>query len=179
MARLLVLLSYPIAWITFPGVMLRQFGRMLICRAMGVTVDYVKYFQFGAPFGYVTYDAPASIWRNLVIVAGPFFINSLAGFAVGVMAATFTAGGFVSDMLELSSTWLAMSLAKHAFAQIADGLLLRDALRAPGTPGLAKIIGYPMVALIYLGWIASVLFGDILYAAFIAIGFPALALGLT
>ncbi len=171
-ASLLYYLSYPIAWITFPGVMVRVLGRLFICKLLGVEVAQAKLFQFQRPFGYVAYTLPASIWTSLAIIAGPFFINTLAGLLIGFAAAWSEGDNDLRLLAQLFLLWLGVAIAKHAFAQHEEGPMLRAALKVQGTPGLAKVIGYPLMVLVYAGWIASVLFVDVLYGAFIAFAIP-------
>lgn len=171
-ASLLYYLSYPVAWITFPGVMVRVLGRRFICKSLGVEVSEAKLFQFRRPFGYVTYAPPASIWATLAIIIGPFFINTLLGLLVGFAAVWAEGDNDVRLLAQLFLIWLGVAIAKHAFAQHEEGPILRAALKTPGTPGLAKFIGYPTVVLIYGGWVASILFVDVLYGAFIAFAIP-------
>lgn len=171
-ATLLYYLSYPIAWITFPGIIVRMLGRLFICKVLKVEVVEAKIFQFKRPFGYVTYLPPASIWRSLAIIGGPFFVNTLTGLLIGFVAVWADGDSDLRMLAQLFLLWLGVAIAKHAFAQHEEGAMLRTALKAPGTPGLAKVIGYPIMVLIYAGWIASVMLGDVVYGAFVAFAIP-------
>ncbi len=153
--------------LTFPGVIVHEFAHKVMCQLTGTVVHAVKYFQIGNPSGYVIHERPDSIWKHMAIGVGPVLVNVVGGFIAGSLAVLSNA-----PLISIVLTWLGVSIAKHAFPSTEDARSIWDGLRAKATPFAAKIIGVPLVGLIYLGALASVFWIDVIFAGIVAVVIP-------
>jgi hypothetical protein len=60
----------------------------------------------------------------------------------------------------------------HAFPSRGDANVIWEAMKEESTPVWVKIIGYPVVGLIYLGALGSFFWLDLLYGIGVAVGLP-------
>ena len=166
--------GFVLSAVTFPGVIVHELAHQLFCRLYKVPVFKVVYFQFGNPAGYVLHEAPASKWQSIMISIGPFFVNTILGALIALPAAlpvfTFENGGWLDYVL----IYLGVSIAMHAFPSTGDANVIWEVLKEKDTNLLVKIIGYPLVGLIYLGSLGSFFWLDLMYGMAIAIGLPKL-----
>jgi hypothetical protein len=70
--------------------------------------------------------------------------------------------------------WLAISIAMHSFPSTGDARSIWDAVWTKGAPITARIVGSPLVAIIYLGALGSIFWLDALYGAAVVLGIPQL-----
>jgi hypothetical protein len=77
-----------------------------------------------------------------------------------------------AEPLDYVLIYLGVSIAMHAFPSSGDGNVIWQTLKDKTTPIWLKIIGYPIVGIIYLGSIGSFFWLDLLYGVGIAIGLP-------
>lgn len=170
--------GFVISIVTFPGVIVHEFAHQLFCRLYKVPVFKVVYFQVGNPAGYVLHEPAPNKWHNIMISIGPFFVNTILGALIALPAAlpifTFENGGLLDYVL----IYLGVSIAMHAFPSTGDANAIWEVLKEKDTNLLVKIIGYPLVGLIYLGSLASFFWLDLLYGMAIAIGLPKLIISL-
>lgn len=168
-----------ITFVTFPGVIVHELAHQLFCRIFKVAVFEVKYFQFSNPAGYVIHEKPSKQYQHLLIAVGPFILNSILGALIALPAAydimTFSD---TSNMLNYILAWLGVSIAMHSFPSTVDAKSIWDMLKESDTPLYLKIVGYPIVSLIYLGALGSVIWIDFIYAIFICTIFPKLMFSL-
>lgn len=68
--------------------------------------------------------------------------------------------------------WLGVSITMHAFPSTGDAQSMWDALQNPKTTVIAKLIGMPLIGLIYLGAIGSFIWVDLLYGVGVALLTP-------
>ena len=66
----------------------------------------------------------------------------------------------------------------HAFPSTGDANNIWKDVKDPETPFWAKIIGYPVVGLIYIGSIGSFFWLDLAYGVALAVGLPNLLIAL-
>lgn len=169
--------GFIITWLTFPGVIIHELGHQLLCRFTGTPVIEVCYFRFGNPAGYVTHERPSSIWKHLLIGFGPLLVNSAFGFLLGLVAA---AHFWQQESMKIPGgilTWLAVSVAMHSFPSTGDATSLWHALWGEESPMPARIVGTPLVGLIFLGAIGSVFWLDLIYGAVVAWVLPRALIG--
>lgn len=172
----MIIPGFMVTWATFPGVIVHEFGHELLCRATGTPVREVCYFRFGDPAGYVIHEQPTSIWKHFLIGFGPLFVNSILGFLLGLLAARNSLfGGMV--ILNVVMYWLAVSVAMHSFPSKGDADSLWHSIWNDQTPLLAKIVGAPLVVLIYVGAIGSFFWADLGYGLVVAAWLPKLLVG--
>jgi hypothetical protein len=168
----MIIPGFVISIVTFPGVIVHELAHALFCKLTGTTVRKVCYFRLGNPAGYVIHDRPASVWKHILIGVGPFFLNTLLGLALGIVAALahfdFEQPTAVSGVL----MWLAISIAMHSFPSTGDARSIWDAVWSKGAPFTAMLVGVPLVAIIFLGAAGSVVWLDLAYGCGVVIGLP-------
>ncbi len=166
--------GFLITWITFPGVVVHELAHELFCRLTGTTVREVCYFQFGIPSGYVIHDIPSASWKHLVIGFGPLIVNTLTGLIIALLSLPMRdATGFV-QIIYLILMWFAISIAMHSFPSTGDAQSLWHGIWKQPSSVSTKLIGTPLIALIYLGALGSVFWLDLIYGVSICIGIPEL-----
>ena len=158
-------LRIPREWIflaTFPGVMVHEFSHWLCCRLTGTRVIEVCWFNAERLEGYVVHEAPPRPWHHLLICAAPLLINSL--LAILLIACT-DHRIFLFDLpcWQQVLTWLAFTIAVHALPSGQDADNAWRAMRAEHTPGVTRMLGYPIAGLLHLA--AGLQCIDLAYAA--------------
>lgn len=173
----MIIPGFIISLVTFPGVIVHELAHVLFCRLTGTPICEVCYFRIGNPAGYVIHDQPSSVWRHILIGVGPFFLNSLIGLAAGVAAELMhmdldkmTTGGNVF-------VWLAVSIAMHSFPSTGDARSIWSAVWSPGSPLSARLLGTPLVVIIFSGALGSFFWLDALYGFLLVFGLPKALLG--
>jgi hypothetical protein len=163
--------GFIITWLTFPGVVVHEFAHLLFCHLTGTRVLRVCFFRFGNPAGYVIHERPASTWRHILIGVGPLFVNTSLGLAGGLAAAPVgaLAGGRGAYFAAL---WVSVSVAMHSFPSTGDARSIWGALWRRDAPILARLVGAPLVGLIYLGALGSILWLDLAYGMGVAVLLP-------
>jgi hypothetical protein len=165
--------GFIITWITFPGVVVHELAHKLFCHWTHTRVIKVCYFRFGNPAGYVIHERPSSTWKHVLIGIGPLFVNTFLGFAIGVMAAQLRSSGD-GRAVYLTLMWIAVSVAMHSFPSTGDAKAIWKAVWRKEASFLAKVVGTPLVCVIYVGAIGSFFWVDLLYGAGVALGLPRL-----
>ena len=167
--------GFIIAILTFPGVIVHELAHQLFCRINNVAVIDVCYFRVGNPCGYVTHEYPKSPYKSILIGIGPFFVNTILGAVIAFPAAIpimhFYAKGSFLDYVLL---WLGGSIAMHSFPSTGDAKSMWSVIKAKDTKIFAKIIGAPIVLLIYIGAIGSYVWLDLIYGMAVATFLPIL-----
>lgn len=164
--------GFLISILTFPGVIVHELAHQLCCRWYKVPVFNVVYFQMGNPAGYVVHEKPATRWQSIMISTGPFLVNTIVGAIIALPAALPVFTFHNGTPLDYFLIYLGVSVAMHAFPSTGDANSIWEALREKDTNLLVKIVGYPIVGLIYLGSIGSFFWLDALYGVGVAIGLP-------
>lgn len=157
---------------TCPGVVVHELAHQLFCRLFKVPVFQVVYFQVGNPAGFVLHETPQYKWQSILISAGPFFVNTLLGALIALPAAlpVFTLNN--ANFLHYVLIYLGVSIAMHAFPSTGDAAVIWKEIRQDDTKLLTKLVGYPVVGLIYLGSLGSMIWLDLVYGLAVAIGIP-------
>lgn len=165
--------GFLISIITLPGVIVHELAHQLFCRISKVAVIDVCYFRFGNPAGYVQHEIPIKPAQNILIGIGPFFVNTIIGGLIAMPAAIqILKFKDYSNVLYLLLTWLGVSIAMHSFPSTGDAKSIWSSIRQKETSLLVKIIGTPIVGLIYLCAVGSIVWLDLIYGIGVAIFIP-------
>lgn len=167
--------GFAVALLTFPGVIVHEFAHKLFCQWTGTRVIQVCYFRYGNPVGYVLHDIPNNIWKHILIDVGPFFVNTSISFVMGLFITSLNPYKTTSEFENLFiaiGTWLSFSIAMHSFPSIGDAESIWSAIWQRGTPISARILGVPLVTLIFLGAVGSIFWLNAFYAGIVVILIP-------
>jgi hypothetical protein len=167
-----------ISAVTFPGVIVHELAHQLFCRWYRVPVFKVVYFQLDNPLGYVLHEQPREKWHSIMISVGPFIVNSIVGAIIALPAVIPVFELNDAGALDFLLMYLGISIAMHAFPSTGDAQAILQSIREKDTKPLIKIIGYPIVGLIYLGTLGSFFWLDFLYGMAVAVGLPYLFISL-
>ncbi len=140
-----------LALASLPGIAVHELGHQVFCHLTGTRVLRVRYFRFGIPPGYVLHERPAGAWRHLLIVLGPFFVNTAVGLGLGALAWAGRFPGASVWTAKVLPIWLAVAIAMHAFPSFGDAQAFLDGLWGRGAGLLAKVLGTPVALLLFLG----------------------------
>ncbi|MCO5208267.1 MAG: metalloprotease family protein [Caldilinea sp.] len=173
----MIIPGFLISLVTFPGVIVHELAHVVFCRLTKTPILNVCYFRLGNPAGYVIHERPSSVWRHILIATGPFFVNSLLGIVLGL--------ALQSMRLDLDNPttgtalllWLAVSIAMHSFPSTGDARSVARAVRSAEAPITARLVGWPLIAIIFLGALGSVFWLDIIYGFAVVIVIPEFVFG--
>jgi len=163
---------------TFPGVIVHELAHQLFCRWFKVPVFQVVYFQAKNPAGYVLHEAPQNKWQTIMISIGPFVVNTIIGALIALPAALPVFRFNNAGPLDYLLIYLGVSIAMHAFPSRGDANSIWQMLQESDTPWWVKLVGYPVIGLIYIGAIGSFMWLDLIYGIAIAVGLPNLIIWL-
>lgn len=167
-----------IAAATFPGVIVHELAHQIFCRLLKIPVFEVCYFRMENPAGYVIHEKPKEAYKSLLISIGPFIINTILGSIVAAGGAISLLNFHSFNLLDFFLVWLGVSIAMHAFPSRGDADSIWKALKQKGTNLFLKIIGIPIVGLIYLGSLLSFFWFDLIYGVAVAVFIPDLIINL-
>lgn len=170
--------GFLISILTFPGVIVHELAHQLFCRWLKVPVFKVVYFQVSNPAGYVLHERPDNRFKSIAIGIGPFIFNTVIGAVIALPAALPVFRFNTANIFDYLLIYLGVSIAMHAFPSTGDANTIVQSLKEKSTPVWAKIVGYPIVGLIYLGSLGSFFWLDLLYGVGVAIGLPNLIIHL-
>jgi hypothetical protein len=137
--------------LTFPGIVVHQGGRKLMCHAMGAEVNEVCWFQWEHPMGYVVHEDPDAVWKQYVIGLGPVFVNLAGAILLALMALPFAPKGNDVSLPNILLCWLGISVAVHAFPNRTDaGSIWALAWESEEAPVWTRVLSVPVVGLVYL-----------------------------
>jgi hypothetical protein len=163
---------------TFPGVIVHELAHQLFCRWFKVPVFEVVYIRVGNPAGYVLHERVANKWHSMMISVGPFVVNTILGALIALPAA-LPMFKFDNPMpVDYLLIYLGVSVAMHAFPSTGDAKAIWETLKEEETSLPVKIIGYPIIGLIYLGSLGSFFWLDLAYGVAVAVGLPNLIVAL-
>ena len=166
--------GFLISLASFPGVIVHELAHQLFCRWFKVPVFKVVYFQLENPVGYVVHEATTDKMKGIMISIGPFFVNTILGAIISLPAALPVFTYNTGTPLDYLLIYLGVSIAMHAFPSTGDANVIWANINAKETPFWVKLVGYPLVGLIYLGSIGSFFWLDVLYGVGVAVGLPKL-----
>ena len=164
--------GFLITWLTFPGVIVHEFAHKLFCHLTGTKVIQVCYFRFGKPAGFVIHEHPSTVWKHILVGVGPFFVNTVIGLLIGLSAL------FLKHLMGKESVafivliWLAVSIAMHSFPSTGDARNIWAVVWKKDAPVLAKVVGTPLVGIIFAGAVGSIFWLDLIYGLGIVVGIP-------
>lgn len=158
--------------ITFPGVIVHELAHQLFCRLYKVPVFKVVYFQTANPTGYVIHEKTASPIQTIMISIGPFIINTLLGALISLPASMPVFDLNNAGPLDYLLIYLGVSIAMHAFPSRGDAKNVLEIAKSPETPLWIRVLGYPIVGLIYVGSLGSFFWLDLIYGIGVAVGLP-------
>jgi len=164
--------GFVITLVTFPGVIVHELAHQLFCRYFKVPVFKVVYFQVGNPAGYVVHEAVRNKAQGILISVGPFIVNTAIGALISLPAALPVFTFHTAGPLDYVLIYLGVSIAMHAFPSRGDAGVIWHSIKEENTPAWVRIIGYPVVGLIYLGSLGSFFWLDVLYGVGVAVGLP-------
>ncbi|MFH8080799.1 MAG: metalloprotease family protein [Candidatus Aenigmatarchaeota archaeon] len=145
--------------ITFPGIIIHEFGHKIFCDLLKVRVEKVCYFRFGEPLGYVIHERPKSFHQSLFIVLGPFIVGSL--FAI----IFYLYSDFYEDIIwKLIFIWLGFSSAYNCFPSSSDAKILWKETNRHIKKDAFALLGYPFSLIIWLQNKMMWLYLDVIYA---------------
>lgn len=164
-----------IAAITFPGVVIHELAHQLFCRYFKIPVYQVCYFRFGNPAGYVVHGQTDNWVHQVLIGAGPFFLNSILGALLALPSAlrVFEFSGAAS-ILDGVLIWLGVSVAMHAIPSNSDAKSMWQAVSGERASFLAKLGVAPVVGLIFLLAVGSIVWLDLVYGIAVSLAIPKL-----
>src|SRR3569833_1494434 len=116
----MIIPGFIVTWATFPGVIVHEFGHLLMCRFTETPVREVCYFRLGNPAGYVIHERPSSTWKHILIGFGPLIVNSTFGFLLGLIASRHFLHEVNLQVIGGILVWLAVSIAMHSFPSRGD-----------------------------------------------------------
>ena len=137
---------YPLLNLLFaPGVIIHELSHALFCLFAGVKIYKIRLFQFGRVAGYVTHGEPAKFYQCWLVSFGPIFINSFVSL--------LCFSQFVPPYARwqpLLLLWLGVAAGLHAIPSDGDAKSLLATINGRVLRNPFLIIGYPLVALLYL-----------------------------
>lgn len=169
-----------ISVLTFPGVIVHEFGHKYFCDKFGVKVHDVRYFRLGNPAGYVLHDIPDKFYKTFFIDVGPFLVNSALAAAVFLVIAVMNLAAIKGFDVTDAPTgpfqwalgffmWLGISIAMNAFPSRHDAKILwKESRRHLSQGDRVAIIGFPFSVLIWIANILSFVWFDLIYAIALA-----------
>lgn len=170
--------GFLITLVTFPGVIVHELAHQLFCRFYKIPVFKVVYFQMGNPAGYVLHERVPNKAQGIMISIGPFIVNTVVGALIALPAALPVFTFNTAKPLDYVLIYLGVSIAMHAFPSRGDANVIWHSIHEANTPRWIKIIGYPIVGLIYVGSLGSFFWLDLLYGIGVAVGLPNLIIWL-
>src|SRR5260370_17554031 len=142
-----------IAALTFPGVIIHEYGNRFLWRLFKLQVFEVCFFRFGNPAGYVIHQETDNFTAQFFVSMGPFFGNTL-------LCVLFCSAAFlpvwelkVTDPLAYFFYWLGLSIGMHAFPSATDLSHL-----CAQAPGLAKKGNLLAILILPPGCVRAVLY---------------------
>lgn len=163
-----------ITLITFPGVIIHELAHAAFCKITGTQIFKICYFRVGNPAGYVIHAVPTNLWKHILIAVGPFIINSAIGIALGVLAHSLHLEDRHGDFISGVFYWLAISIAMHSFPSTGDAKSVWGAIWQKGAPILPRLVGTPLVVIVYIGAIGSIFWLDAIYGVCLVLTVPRL-----
>ena len=156
--------GYLIATATFPGVIVHEFAHRLFCIWTRTRVLEICYFQVDTPPGYVDHDVPSTVWKSILIAIGPLIANTILGFLIGLLSGVFLYRVSHLSFLGIVLAWVGLSVAMHAFPSTGDAESIWQSIWTKGAPMTPRLVGTPVVILIYIAAIGSAAWLDLMFA---------------
>ncbi len=166
--------GFLISILTFPGVIVHEFGHFMFCKLRKVPVLSVQFFQIDMKVaGYVLHDEPEDFTSTFLICVGPLILNTLLCLLLCIPAAIPYAVFDDRGVVTYFYLWLGISIGMHAFPSTQDAnILWRRALMKVNKKSALAIVSMPLVGLIYLANLLRFFWFDAAYGFFIGVIFP-------
>jgi len=103
-----------------------------------------------------------------VVAIGPLVVNTILGAIIAAPAAIPALHFESVDVVNGFLLWLGVSIAMHSFPSTGDAASIWRTISSKGTPLWTKVIGMPLIGLIYVGALGSMLWLDLLYGLAVA-----------
>jgi|SRR3989344_1527856 len=146
-----------IGLLTFPGIIVHEFGHKIFCDISGIRVREVNYFSLEG--GHVIHDLPRTYSQAFFITIGPLIVNSLVAFVI------FWSTNFIeSSLLGLIPFWLGISIGMHAFPSDHDADNLWEYSKVSWKSNVLAIVGFPLTLLIKIANLLSFFWFDLIFA---------------
>jgi hypothetical protein len=158
--------------ITFPGIIVHELAHQLFCRWFKIPVFKVVYFQTARPVGYVIHESSGTPVQTVLVSIGPFIVNTVLGALIALPASMPVFELNNATLLDYLLIYLGVSIAMHAFPSTQDAQNVLDIARRKDSPFWLRVLGYPIVGLIYIGSLGSMFWLDLVYGVVIAMGIP-------
>jgi hypothetical protein len=165
-----------IALVTFPGVIVHELAHQLFCRWFRIPILNVCYFRVGNPAGFVVHEPATKSYQSVLILVGPFLVNTVIGAIVAFPAAIPAIKFGTGDLLDYFLIWLGVSIAMHAIPSTGDAKAMRQSVK--GVSPITRVLVMPIVGVIYLATIGRLFWLDLFYGIGVAVGLPTLAVAL-
>jgi len=109
--------GWVIALITFPGVILHEYGHKKFCDWTKTVVYRVKYFQFfSQTAGYVVHAEPVGLKSSFLITIGPLIINTIICLFLPFIGLIIGMDSWFGLLL----VWIGLSAGMNAFPSDTD-----------------------------------------------------------
>jgi hypothetical protein len=163
-----------ISILTFPGVIIHEFGHYIFCKVRKVQVFDAKFFQLNLNVsGYVIHKEPDDFLSVFLISIGPLIVNTILCLLVTLPAAIpyYLFGD--RSIITYFYIWLGLSIGMHAFPsnQDANNLWLR-AKEEVKKRNILAIISLPLCVLVFIANLLRIIWFDAIYAFSVAILLP-------
>ena len=152
-------IGWPIAILTFPGIIIHEWAHKFICDRSNVPVYKTCYFRLGNPAGYVIHGPVRSYTKAFLISIAPLIVNTVIAFFIFLVAIHIAAGITMYVLY-----WLGISIAMHSFPSSEDADNLWNYSKKALMRNPLAILGFPVVGLIKLAKMLRVRWFDLLYA---------------
>ncbi len=151
-----------ISILTFPGVIIHEWGHKKFCEWLKVPVYEVVYFRFGNPAGYVLHEETVNYKQTFWVSIGPLIINSLFAIMFSFVASIMQPDSFFIIIL----LWVAISVGTHSFPSNHDMKHIFEASKKELKDGgsLWHYLAFPLVGLIYIANLLRFFWFDLWYA---------------
>jgi hypothetical protein len=164
-----------ISALTFPGIVIHELAHQLFCRYFKIPVYQVCYFRFGNPAGYVVHGHSTNWVHQVLVSAGPFFLNSALGALIAFPSALrFFEFDGAATTLDGILIWLGISIAMHAIPSTVDAKSMWNAVSGEKASILVKLGIAPVVGLIFILAIGSAIWLDAIYGIAVSLALPKL-----
>jgi len=156
-----------LSYLTFPGVVVHEFGHAWACARLGIHVEEVCYLRLGNPMGYVRHERPSSTLLYIMAAVAPFFVSTFLALLLSLSACLLASCRLppeTRDTATLLAAWCSFSIALHAFPSSGDADALWQDVKDPGIGLMAKTMLVPVVGVIRLCQLGTRCFLDVLFA---------------
>ena len=167
-----------ISVVTFPGVIVHEFGHMLFCKLRKVIVFDACYFRVGNPAGYVIHESTENFNTTFLVSMGPFFVNTLLCILICLPAYMPIKFFNLEQPLSYFLIWLGTSIGMHAIPSNEDANnIYEQAKKKVKEFNPLALFSFPLVGFIYVFNILRFVWADLFYGVAIGIGIPSLVFG--